>query len=302
MSKRARSPSPITVRTLANLVRHDTTSPKDAEFIDLALVLFRLFNHFGEDLLKKLMKMIVQAEVDDLVTLHSIENARAPSRAYEFSRFTDRTSFDNSFIVRRGHWWSRLFANILILRSAFHVLDPLEENFWREFNVVVGTLRPNVPFALSRYMPSRHYLGDWMRFRSPMVSTRVFHLDGSKHEHTYFPASMAGAEFYALFPANAGLIAETIDNLGSIIKVPDDTPPSDYGGPGLPFTSVTRRTLEEGEDYKLEKQMYIWKKHVINTGGAGEPKLEWRVDREFGRAMVHDFDHNPKTQSEEEEY
>lgn len=289
MSKRPRSPSPITVRTRANVVRRDMTSPKDSEFIDLALVLFRLFNYFGEDLLRVLMKHIVRAELEDHVTLHTIETAGAPSCKLNYTPANVASRFDNAFVVERGHWWSRLFANVLILRAGHVQLDAFEENFWREFHLVVGTLKPKSPFILSRSLPGRHFVGDWMKFRSPLVTLNVYHINGFKGTHSFHPTSMPGHEFYALFPKQLSEVDKILDKVGEEIKVVSPGCGGDAGGPGLPFSTITSRTLESGEDYKLEKRMIVWKNRVRIQPWTNNSKLEWIVDREVARGLVHDF-------------
>lgn len=289
MSKRTRSPSPVTFRTRANNVSRDTTSPDDADFIGLALDLFRLFNHFGSDILKLLTKFVVKAELDDRVHLHYVDGPRAPPKAMTMTTKPTDHFFDNTFVIRRTKWWSRLFANILRLRSAHSTLDDYERNFWINFNMVVGTIKPKAPFILYRSMPGRHFLGEWMRFSAPLVRARLFHLDGTEHYHEYYPASMPAEEFYAHFPTTLPDLDEIIDCCSREIEVVP--PPNGYaGGPGLPFSSVSARALREGEeDYTLTKRMVVWKKHTTLVPGRNNSLLEWKVDREIGKGLVDDF-------------
>lgn len=294
MSKRPRSPSPITVRTRANVVRFDTTNRKDADYIGLALDLIRLFNHFGADLFKKLVFHIVEAEIKDHVFLHSVPAWNAPPVILPCSSDHPAARFDNAFVIERTKWWSRLFANVLRLRAAYSSLNDYERNFWKNFNHVIGTLKPNAPFILSPTLPGRHFLGEWMRFTSPLVGTMLFHLDGTQHRHEYRPKSMTADEFYALFPKQLPNLEEFVYKHSKEIEV--SFPPNGYpGGPGLPFTSLTARELQEGEEeYVLKKRMFIWKEHVKITPGTSSSVLEWKVDREIGKSLVDDFNSDPE--------
>lgn len=289
MSKRQRSPSPINTRTLANVVRRDKTPPKDADYIDLALCLIRLFEGFGPCLLRYLVTHIVKAELRDHVHLHTVENPRARPRAYQFTQGKVDTYFDNEFLVKRVKWWSRLFANILTLRSTFIRLEELEREFWVGFNLCVGTLKPKVPFFIARDPPGPHFLGDWIMFRAPMVPAMLFHLDGTLNSHQYYPLSMPGFNFYARFPASPLSIEAAVDLWGQEIDVAN-IPAGISGGPGIPFTSITTRSRDQGSDeYKLNKRMVIWKEKASILPGVGVVKFEWVVDREIGKGLVDDF-------------
>lgn len=293
MSKRTRSPSPVSVRTRANLVRANKIHPKDADYVDLALDLFPLFEGFGPDLLRKLVTHIVKAEFDDRVHLHVISDPRARTGPYRKSDGNVDKFFNNDFMVKRVKWWSRLFANVLSLRSSFISLEEHERQFWKHFNLAVGTLMPNAPFLLTKDIPGRHFIGDWMRFRAPVVPASLYHLDGTLHSHTYHPTSMPGFEFYAHFPKNPLSVEEAVDTWGKEIEVL--VPPmGDAGGPGIPFSSITSRGIEKGTDeYKLEKRMVIWKERIDldRETNAILPGMRrtWVVDRHIGKGLVNDF-------------
>lgn len=289
MSKRQRSPSPINTRALATVVRRDKTPPKDADYIDLALDLLRLFEGFGPCLLRYLVTHIVKAELHDHVHLHTVSNPRARPRAYQFTQGKVDSFFDNEFLVKRVKWWSRLFANVLTLRSTFIRLEELEREFWVGFNLCVGTLKPNESFFIARDPPGRHFLGDWIRFAAPLVPATLFHLDGTLISHKYHPLSMPGFEFYARFPASPLSVEAAVDLWGQEIDVAG-IPSGNSGRPGIPFTSVTSRTREKGSDeYKIHKRMVIWKEKATLHPGTGVVKFEWVIEREIGKGLVDDF-------------
>jgi hypothetical protein len=52
---------------------------------------------------------------------------------------------------------------------------------------------------------------------------------------------------------------------------------------------VTKRVLQEGE-FKLEKTTFVWKKTALRDEGTRTHKLEWVVDRQIFKGLVHSFD------------
>lgn len=264
----------------------------DADYIDLALDLVPLFEGFGPDLLRKLVGHIVQAERDTHVHFHSVSDPRARPRAYKPSTRNVAPFFNNAFLVKRVKWWSHLFANVLSLRSTFLSLEEHERNFWVHFNLVVGTLKKDETFFISSEVPGPHFVGEWMRFRAPLVPASLYHLDGVMHQHNYHPLSMPSFEFYAHFPKEILSIERALDHWASEIDVVN-VPAGDAGGPGVPFTSITSRYREKGSDeYKLEKRIVVWKKQFKLIAGSTSTKPEWVIDREIGKGLVNDFNSN----------